>query len=129
MLYRETSDGNIEPFTIDQLASGEVTYPSDTDRRVAKDEVAVSTDEQESRQVSVNVSTVFLAVDHNYGPHRNPVLYETMIFGGWDRLNEKQWRYTTREKAVAGHGHIVALLSHNLLDYLDDFGPFVDPAR
>lgn len=47
----------------------------------------------------IRVSTVFLGLDHSWnGP---PEIYETMIFGG--PHNEDQWRYSTREEAIAGH--------------------------
>lgn len=48
----------------------------------------------------IRVSTVFLALDHNfdYGP---PILYETMVFGG--EYNGEQERYSTRAEALKGH--------------------------
>lgn len=50
---------------------------------------------------AVRVSTVFLGLDHSFLPGATPVLWETMIFGG--PLDEYQWRYTSRDQAVAGH--------------------------
>lgn len=48
----------------------------------------------------VEVSTVFLALDHSFceGP---PILYETMVFGG--PLDQELDRYSTRSEAEAGH--------------------------
>jgi hypothetical protein len=46
------------------------------------------------------ISTVFLALDHNWG-EGPPVLFETMIFGG--PLDQFQWRYCTWEEAEEGH--------------------------
>lgn len=54
----------------------------------------------------VVVSTVFLGLDHSFG-HGEPQLYETMIFGG--PLDETQDRYATRQAAINGHTHYVAL--------------------
>lgn len=54
----------------------------------------------------VVVSTVFLGIDHSFGRGR-PTLYETMIFGG--PLDETQDRYETRQAALNGHEHYVAL--------------------
>ncbi len=54
---------------------------------------------------SVNVSTVFLGIDHNFGNLGNPVLFETMVFGG-DRDSECR-RYCTWDEAVVGHDEIV----------------------
>ncbi len=47
------------------------------------------------------VSTVFLGLDHNFGVAGGPVLWETMVFGG--RLDQHQWRYRSRDDAIAGH--------------------------
>ena len=55
----------------------------------------------------VEVSTVFLGLDHNIGgdcPH----WYETMVFGG--KYNGEQWRYTTWDEAVVGHNRAVAMV-------------------
>jgi len=50
------------------------------------------------------ISTVFLALDHNFGmgPNTPPVLWETMVFGPepWDNWQD---RYTSRAAAEAGH--------------------------
>lgn len=68
----------------------------------------------------VEVSTVFLAIDHNFfgGP---PLLYETMTFGETDNgMDGHQWRYHTREAAQAGHDQVVdALRSGVPLNGLD----------
>ena len=50
------------------------------------------------------VSTVFMAIDHNFGDGR-PLLWETMVFGG--ELNDQQWRYSTEEEAKKNHDRIV----------------------
>lgn len=51
------------------------------------------------------ISTVFLGTDHSFG-HGPPVLWETMVFGPppWD---QEQWRYTSREAAIAQHDQVV----------------------
>lgn len=49
----------------------------------------------------VEVSTVFLGLDHGFLESGPPVLWETMIFGG--PLDQEQWRYTSREDAEKGH--------------------------
>lgn len=53
----------------------------------------------------VEVSTVFLGLDHQWGSGP-PLLFETMIFGG--PHDEMQWRYTTWAEAQAGHNAAVA---------------------
>lgn len=47
----------------------------------------------------VRISTVFLGVDHGF--NGDPVLFETMIFGG--EYDEHQTRYKTWDEAASGH--------------------------
>lgn len=53
------------------------------------------------------VSTVFLAIDHNYDYSSNPkpILFETMIFGGY--RDGDQERYSSWDEALEGHNRIV----------------------
>lgn len=55
----------------------------------------------------VRVSTVFLGLDHSFG-RGEPLLFETMIFGG--KHDEYQERYTTWTEAEAGHAKALALV-------------------
>jgi hypothetical protein len=52
----------------------------------------------------VDVSTVFLGLDHNWGDGP-PILFETMVFNG--PLDQAQDRYATWEDAEAGHAAMV----------------------
>jgi hypothetical protein len=54
----------------------------------------------------VRVSTVFLGIDHNFHLAGEPVLFETKIFGG--EHDQWQYRYSTKEQAVAGHAKALA---------------------
>lgn len=55
----------------------------------------------------VLVSTVFLGIDHSWSGVE-PVLFETMIFGGdHDQFFE---RYSTWEQAEAGHQRAIELI-------------------
>ena len=49
----------------------------------------------------VTVSTVFLGLDHSFALGGQPVLFETMVFGG--PLDLEMERYHTREAALHGH--------------------------
>jgi len=49
----------------------------------------------------VTISTVFLGLDHGFGSRNNPVLFETMIFGGIH--DQYQERYCTWDQAEEGH--------------------------
>lgn len=56
----------------------------------------------------VEVSTVWLGLDHSFGDGP-PLIFETMVFGGpHDQYCE---RWPTKEAAQAGHDRIVAWLS------------------
>lgn len=48
-----------------------------------------------------DISTVFLGTDHNFGRKGDPILYETLVFGG--PLDQEMERYCTREAAAIGH--------------------------
>jgi hypothetical protein len=66
-------------------------------RRVAFDQVTPE----------VRVSTIFLALDHDFSfEDHPPILFETMVFGG--ALNHFQERYCTWDEAELGHQAILA---------------------
>lgn len=52
---------------------------------------------------AIRVSTVFLALDHGY--IGEPILWETMVFGGV--LDQEQERYSCLAAAKAGHVDMV----------------------
>ncbi len=71
----------------------------------------------------VQVSTVFLVWDHSFGNGAQPVLFETMVFGGV--YNDYQIRYNTYEEAEAGHKetcYMVNKISDDRQKKLDDLG-------
>jgi hypothetical protein len=55
------------------------------------------------------ISTVFLGLDHSWTPGGNPVLWETMIFGG--EHDHYQDRYTSHEDAIEGHKKALKLVN------------------
>lgn len=57
----------------------------------------------------VQISTVFLGLDHNFSGEGDPVLFETMVFGG--EHNHEMVRYTTWEEAEKGHAEMVKKVS------------------
>lgn len=72
------------------------------DRRVAFDRLFDGTDDP------VEVSTVFLGVDHRFGDGKGePILWETMIFGG--PHDGFTGRYSSRADAVDGHARAVEM--------------------
>lgn len=52
-----------------------------------------------------NVSTIFLGMDHRFGGDGDPVLFETLVFGG--PLAGDMERYTTYADAERGHAEMV----------------------
>jgi hypothetical protein len=82
-----------EPLACDDLAVWAAWFET-ANRHVGKTEIG-----------DVEISTVFLGLDHNWGLGP-PVLWETMIFGG--ALDNYQERYTSRAAAIAGHAAAVA---------------------
>jgi hypothetical protein len=56
----------------------------------------------------VTVSTVWMAIDHNWSGEGPPLIFESMVFGG--ALDQECYRYSTREEAAAGHSRLLALV-------------------
>ena len=79
----------------------EASWPA---RRVAFDKVG-----------ALDVSTVFLGVDHNFRSNGDPILFETMVFGPVDSRFEvdevETRRYSTWDQAEVGHKLTVARLA------------------
>ena len=55
------------------------------------------------------ISTVFLAMDHNWSDHGPPILWELMVFGP-EPWGEYQERFSSKEDALAGHQRIFATI-------------------
>lgn len=55
----------------------------------------------------VCVSTVFLGIDHNFGPGTEPVCFESMAFPPVDHVELACERYGTWAEAAAGHAAMV----------------------
>lgn len=77
------------PVQADDIAQWAELYGAD--RTVALDRIS-----------GVDISTVFLGIDHSFGlPGVVPQLFQTMIFGG--KHDEYMQRYATWAEAVEGH--------------------------
>lgn len=84
------------PVPVDLMTWARAFERSDQ-RRVAQDTVG-----------SVRVSTVFLGLNHRFGDEGPPLIFETMIFGGWH--DQYQERFSTWEEAEAGHAKALRLV-------------------
>lgn len=92
-LFWRLDGETVKPASAREFAEGTAVEQ----RRIGYDRVGATT-----------VSTVFLAVDHGIGRTREPVLFETMLFGGpWMGMT---WRYQRLDEAVNGHYRIVESL-------------------
>ena len=60
-------------------------------------------------QEDIVVSTVFLGLDHRFLGEGDPILFETMIFGG--SLDQWQDRYTSWTDAKLGHNAAVTMVA------------------
>lgn len=86
-------DENKQPVQVNDFIQWAKWFQT-TNRTVAKTRVG-----------DINVSTVFLGVDHNFRYDGRPILWETMVFSG--PMNEECERYTSFEEAEWGHEQMV----------------------
>jgi hypothetical protein len=96
-LYVLDSDGVARPVNLKEWEG----WMSAADRRVAL-----------TRFKGLEVSTVFLTVDHSHREGGPPVLFESMVFHR-DNSGYMQ-RYCTRDEAVEGHETLCRLIRQDL---------------
>ena len=60
---------------------------------------------------NIEISTVFLGLDHNFYDGGPPLLFETMIFGG--HLDQYQERCSTWEEAEQQHAKALAAVKNS----------------
>ena len=65
-----------------------------------------------------DLSTVFLGLDHSFGRTDEPVLFESMIFGGAE-LDESMNRYSSWDEAEVGHQKLWLKINLVILDKFD----------
>ena len=65
-------------------------------KRIGRDKIDVK---------DCEVSTVFLGIDHSFDSDSEPILFETLVFGG--DLDGEMQRYSTWKEAVKGHAEMV----------------------
>lgn len=95
-------DENKNPYPVDVLTMGKAFEADPNKKRVKFTEF---------EKYYVEISTVFLGIDHNWLRYGTPILFETMIFWSEDQeLNQWQDRYCTWKQAYYGHNHAVRLV-------------------
>lgn len=102
LFYIMLNDGTIQACD-DTLQWAE--WFEDAANRIVKQEALTM---QDGTDRVVEVSTVFLGIDHNYGDGP-PILFETMTFRNGQGHDQR--RYCSREEAIEGHEEIVKELS------------------
>lgn len=60
----------------------------------------------------VEVSTVWLGLDHSFGLGGPPLIFETLVFGG--PMDGEMDRYPTLDAAQAGHDQMVAAVRERM---------------
>jgi len=97
-------DNNHKPVSADVVTAGR-WMDNNPNRKIVK---------QEDVSDDVQVSTVFLGLDHcfHWEKDKTPVLWETMIFGG--EQDQYQERYTSYEDALKGHKVAVQIAINSL---------------
>src|SRR2546430_1150552 len=92
------------PCTLQEWSDLYETPEGRAKRRVAQDTVN-----------GYDISTVFLGLDHGYGMYKEPMLFETMIFG--DRGEEDyQERCTTWQQAEEMHKRAIKYVENGCKD-------------
>lgn len=64
----------------------------------------------------IEVSTVFLGLNHRHFGDGPPLLFETMVFGLTMEDGDMQWRYSTWDDAEAGHKATVRKVKRILIE-------------
>ena len=88
------------------ILEGKIPVPCEDAEKWAKWFKAAERHVALTKGPGVEVSTVFLGLDHGY-ESSVPMLFETMIFGG--EHDGYQERYTSWDAAVAGHAEACKL--------------------
>jgi hypothetical protein len=55
----------------------------------------------------IDVSTVWLGLDHNFSGDGALLIFETIVFGGPPDVDNETQRYATEEEARAGHAELL----------------------
>ena len=97
-----------EPITLDEWAS----LLADRDYKIVE--------QTQIPETEILVSTVWLGIDHSFGYSDKPVLFETMVFGMGEEIQE---RWHTEDEARQGHRQILAKVLGTAVDpsNLDQF--------
>jgi len=100
------ADDGKTPVPVDSIIEWGQFLEHDARRQLALDVV--------SKQPLVEVSTIFIGIDYNFGrrPDEPPRCWETMVFGG----ENDRWcqRYSSHDDAMSGHKKAVRYTKRGL---------------
>ena len=82
------------------------------DRHIGRTKVAEAADLSKS----IEVSTVWLGLDHRFTSNGPPLIFETMAFGEGSAMDQACERYSTEEQAREGHHAMVTCIAATLID-------------
>jgi len=100
-LYYILNENN-EPVPEKDFRKWSAWFHNIDNRRVARDKI-----KHEAFGVEIEISTVFLGLDHSYSRTGDPVLFETIIFNGEENVSMD--RYCTWKEAEKGHQEMVSI--------------------
>jgi hypothetical protein len=83
------------------ILEGKVTIPIDDIITWAKQYETSNRIVAQSEIAGIHISTVFFGLNRNFSGEGEPILFETMIFGG--KYNGYTGRYSTWDEAEEGH--------------------------
>lgn len=66
------------------------------------------------RRLTLEVSTVWMGLDHNFSGIGPILIFETMVFGDVEGLEEAQWRYSDKHTALREHYAVVTTVKRAL---------------
>jgi hypothetical protein len=66
-----------------------------------------------------------MGINHRWMPDAEPLLFETMVFGG--TMDQAQWRYSTWSQAEAGHKEVVDQLLREMPNLVRVVQPEPEP--
>lgn len=92
------------PVAVDTLEEWAAFWGNRDTRRVAWDEF----------EPGIQISTVFLGIDHRYHGEGPPILFETMVFGLSMEDCDFMMRYSTWDDAETGHKVVVRKVKEQL---------------
>lgn len=100
--YILDQDGNAQPCP-DLITWAEWIQEHEDLRRLARTSIPTASGK------IVEVSTVFLGLDHRFGDEGPPVLWETMVFVDGEGREQERWR--TKSEAETGHARWVEAMT------------------